>query len=239
MENIKELFLEGEAFEDARQKFNVVLQRLFKSMIDTGSVEGSITLKMDVSMKSEFIQNNDPDIPGETREIKLPEFSYKVNSSITVKDEQKGNNNPQMELVWDDEEQKYVLRYVANTSQRSIFDKDFQEQMKADGSQESINTDPDKKWMNVPQIGGPVADQEEQTGEQEEPVVIDGEYREIGTAVEESNAETDGGEVPEVETPEETPEVTQEEQPEETTGETPKYFSDEEADDYGYEESEE
>ena len=32
MENIRDLFLEDETFEDARQKFNTVLQRLFRSM---------------------------------------------------------------------------------------------------------------------------------------------------------------------------------------------------------------
>ena len=55
MENIRDLFLEDETFEDARNKFNTVLQRLFRSMIDTESNEGSITLKMDVSMQTEFI----------------------------------------------------------------------------------------------------------------------------------------------------------------------------------------
>lgn len=58
MENIRELFLEDETFEDARQKFNTVLQRLFRSMIDTESNDGSITLKMDVSMQTEFIPNH-------------------------------------------------------------------------------------------------------------------------------------------------------------------------------------
>ena len=37
MENIRDLFLEDETFEDARNKFNTVLQRLFRSMIDTES----------------------------------------------------------------------------------------------------------------------------------------------------------------------------------------------------------
>lgn len=58
MENIRDLFLEDETFEDARNKFNTVLQRLFRSMIDTESNEGSITLKMDVSMQTEFIPNH-------------------------------------------------------------------------------------------------------------------------------------------------------------------------------------
>ena len=65
MENIRDLFLEDETFEDARNKFNTVLQRLFRSMIDTESNEGSITLKMDVSMQTEFIPNHDPDADGE------------------------------------------------------------------------------------------------------------------------------------------------------------------------------
>lgn len=111
MENIRDLFLEDETFEDARQKFNTVLQRLFRSMIDTESNEGSITLKMDVSMQTEYIPNHDPDIKGESRCVRLPQFAYKVSSSITVKDEQKGNKNPQMELVWDDKQMIETVSY--------------------------------------------------------------------------------------------------------------------------------
>lgn len=39
-ENIKSLMLEDETFENIRQNFNTVLQRLFKNMIDSGSDEG-------------------------------------------------------------------------------------------------------------------------------------------------------------------------------------------------------
>lgn len=179
MENIRELFLEDETFEDARQKFNTVLQRLFRSMIDTDSNEGSITLKMDVSMQTEFIPNHDPDVEGESRQIRLPQFAYKVSSSITVKDEQKGNKNPQMELVWDDKLQKYVLQYVANTDQRSIFDKDFQESMNGNGNgnaQDGIETTPERDYLNVGQLPGPVADEGALPGE-----VIDGDFREVGS----------------------------------------------------------
>lgn len=172
MENIRDLFLEDETFEDARNKFNTELQRLFRSMIDTESNEGSITLKMDVSMQTEFIPNHDPDVEGESRQIRLPQFAYKVSSSITVKDEQKGNKNPQMELVWDEKQQKYVLQYVANTEQRSIFDKDFQKEMNGGSDQEGIETSPDSD-------------------------AIDGDYREVDTGEAETgdfagDADTDG-----------------------------------------------
>ena len=183
MENIRDLFLEDETFEDARQKFNTVLQRLFRSMIDTESNEGSITLKMDVSMQTEYIPNHDPDIKGESRCVRLPQFAYKVSSSITVKDEQKGNKNPQMELVWDDKQQKYVLQYVANTEQRSIFDKDFQEEMNSGSNQEGIETSPERDYLDVKQIAGPVADEGALPGDVTDPDsdAIDGDYREVDT----------------------------------------------------------
>ncbi len=178
MDNIKDLYLEAEVFEDARQKFNVVLQRLFKSMADTNSSDGSITLKMDVNMKRELIPNNDPEIKGSTREIMLPDFGYKVSSAISVKEEEKGNNNPQMELVWNEEQQKFVLQYVANTTQRSIFDSDFQENMsgkKAGDGQDGIETSTERDYLAVAQIAGPVEDQN--TDSQE---IVDGDFRELG-----------------------------------------------------------
>lgn len=199
MENIRDLFLEDETFEDARNKFNTVLQRLFRSMIDTESNEGSITLKMDVTMQTEFIPNHDPDIKGESRCVRLPQFAYKVSSSITVKDEQKGNKNPQMELVWDDKQQKYVLQYVANTEQRSIFDKDFQEEMNGGSDQEGIETSPERDYLNVKQIAGPVADEGALPGDVTEPDsdAIDGDYREVESGEDETgdfagDADADG-----------------------------------------------
>jgi len=129
VENVKELYLEDETFDEARADFNVVLQRLFKNMLEAQSDEGSITLKIDVTLKSETIENTDPDVDGETRTINITSFSHKATSSVTVKDEMKGSKNPNMELVWDDETKSYKLQYVANTTQKSIFDKDIQEAM--------------------------------------------------------------------------------------------------------------
>lgn len=188
MDNIKDLYLEAEVFEDARQKFNMVLQRLFKSMADTNSSDGSITLKMDVNMKRELIPNNDPEIKGSTREIMLPDFGYKVSSTISVKEEEKGNNNPQMELVWNEEQQKFVLQYVANTTQRSIFDSDFQENMsgkKAGDGQDGIETSTERDYLAVAQIAGPVEDQNTDNGSGEtdnadSQDIVDGDFRELG-----------------------------------------------------------
>ena len=163
-DNIKELVIEDATFEEARMNFNRVLQRLFKNMVDSDSTEGSITLKIDVSLESEFIPNYDPNIEGESRKIQKPKFKHKVSSNITVKDELSGNKNPEMQLVWDDERKMYVLAYITGTDQRTIFDKDQPwNQEEQDG--EAIETDPEKTWMNTPLLPGEVADESALPGE--------------------------------------------------------------------------
>ena len=109
-----------------------------------------------------------------------------------------------MELVWDDKQQKYVLQYVANTEQRSIFDKDFQEEMNSGSDQEGIETSPERDYLNVKQISGPVADEGALPGDVADPDsdAIDGDYREVGTGEAETgdfagDADTDG-ETPDV-----------------------------------------
>ena len=191
MENVKELFLEEEVFSGARQKFNMVLQRLFKNMLETNSTDAKITLSMDVKLKKDFIPNSNPERDGETREINLPDFSYKVTSAISVKDEEKGDNNPQMELVWDDELQKYVLKYVANTAQRSIFDEDFEDSMQPSGDgTTAVETSSERDYLNRAQIAGPIADEgalpdngDEETPDSDDSNVggdyVDGDYREV------------------------------------------------------------
>lgn len=192
VDNTKELFLEDETFNSARENFNVVLQKLFKSMVDSDSEEGSITLKIDVKMATEFIPNHDPDIEGESRKIHLPAFAHKVTSTITVKEEMKGNQNPNMELIWDEATNSFKLQYISNTDQRTIFDKDAPwNQENTEEQQGALETDPDKKWMNVQQIEGPVADASALPGEvadetalpggteESEEDVIDGDYREV------------------------------------------------------------
>lgn len=226
MDNMQELVIEDVTFEEARQNFNRVLQRLFRSMLDSGSSEGSITLKVDVSLTREFIPNNDPEVEGESREIQKPKFDHKVSSTVTVKDELKGNKNPEMELVWDEEKQMYVLAYIANTGQRSIFDKDQpwnQDGMQPDGDgQERLETDPRKTWMNVPLLTGEVADETALPGEVQNPDdVIDGDCREVGEA-ENGAAEDESGE-----------------KTEEESNTSPGGDNEVENDGYGYEEPEE
>ena len=151
-DDIQELVIEDVTFEEARMNFNRVLQRLFKNMVDSDSTDGSITLKIDVSLENEYIPNYDPNIEGESRQIQKSKFKHKVSSNITVKDELTGNKNPEMQLVWDEERQMYVLAYITGTDQRTIFDKDAPwNQEEGEDGQGSLETDPVSDPNSAPQ----------------------------------------------------------------------------------------
>lgn len=114
-DNFKELTLDSDIFEDAKNTFEVVLQKLLKNMTDSRSEAGSITLKIDVEM----ITMEDK-TKGE--EIRIPAFEYKVNSQMAIKNEQKGSNNPNMELVFDKDKMAFVLQYIDGAKQRTVWD---------------------------------------------------------------------------------------------------------------------
>ncbi len=99
----RDMFLESEVFEEARSNFNVALQKLIKQMLDGGVNDGSINLKVDVNLTTEYIPNTDPDVDGETRCIKKPKLDHKVTTQITLKNETKGSYTSQMELVFDED----------------------------------------------------------------------------------------------------------------------------------------
>lgn len=154
MEDCKELRIEADTFEKLRRDANIVLQKALGTMKDKGSAEGKVSIALDIKLVREFIPNYDPEIEGETREILKPKFEHKVTSAINIKNEEKGGVNPEMAMVWDDDKQEYVLTYVNNTEQRSMFDSDFQEVMNQpeDGVEDAV-------FKEVPMLEGEVADE--------------------------------------------------------------------------------
>jgi hypothetical protein len=124
-ENIKELRITSEVFEDARNKFDGVLQKLFKTMLESRSDEGSITMKVDVSIKTTEIPDSRT---GKNREINVPVFGCKVSSTVALKNKEEAISSPEMELIFDDESMSYKLTYISNTDQKTIWDDDLQEQ---------------------------------------------------------------------------------------------------------------
>lgn len=127
-EYIKRLDFDSDTFEAMKTDMNFILQRMVGSMIEKDSTEGSMTIKIDVNMVTEWIPNNNPDVEGETRMIRKPQFKHKCASTIKINDEKSGSFNNEMELDMN-ENGCYYLKPVADTTQRTIFDSDFQSGM--------------------------------------------------------------------------------------------------------------
>ena len=127
-EYIKRLDFDSDTFEAMKTDMNFILQRMIGSMIEKDSTEGSMTIKIDVNMVTEWIPNNNPDVEGETRMIRKPQFKHKCASAIKINDEKSGSFNNEMELDMN-ENGCYYLKPVADTTQRTIFDSDFQSGM--------------------------------------------------------------------------------------------------------------
>lgn len=122
----EDLHIDADCFENMRTDADEVLQNLIKSMIEKESTEGTLSIKIDILLVQDFIENNDPNIEGETRKVLRPQIFHKVNSVMQIKKETKGVTNYQeTEVVWDELKGEFVLIPIANTAQRSIFDNDF------------------------------------------------------------------------------------------------------------------
>ena len=161
---MKALDLDSDTLGNAKRDVNFVLQKLIGNMVEKGSTNGSLTLKIDVSFTQEYIANYDPKVEGESRKINKPSFKHKVTSTVQIKDEKAGSMDTEMELAFDEDSGEYVLQPVANTAQKSIFDSDFEDNLKPEeGSEE-------EESKETPQLPGPTEPEDEN--------VIDVEYTE-------------------------------------------------------------
>lgn len=75
---MKALDFDSDTLGNVKRDMNFVLQRLIGNMMEKGSTNGSLTLKIDVSFTQEYIPNYDPKVEGESRKINKPSFKHKV-----------------------------------------------------------------------------------------------------------------------------------------------------------------
>lgn len=159
----QELHIEDELFAGMRTDTDRVMQKLLKNMVEKDSMEGKVTITLDVTLMQEFIPNRDPNIEGETRRVLTPMFSHKVGSVMKITNEAKGDRNCDgCELVYDVESKEYVLRPIVNTEQMSIFDADFK--CVNDPEKEEFCNEPERtalECMEMAALPGPVSESED------------------------------------------------------------------------------
>ena len=208
MNNYEEMRIESDVFATARENFDLLMQRLFKSMEKNNSDEGSITLKVDLQMSQDWV----PDGKGGSIEINKPVIKHKVSIAVPVKDSMDGKKDAGMNLVWDEELKRYVLKYINEGGQQSLFDPDYEENLKA-------GADLDESTM----LPGPSNALPEDNG------VIDAEFKEVNQSEEaENQADTPADE-----------EITDQEETNAPGGDTEATDSTDDNGDYEYEDPEE
>ena len=137
-----QLSLDGDTFEALKQDFDSILTRTISNMESKSADEATITLKLNISLEKEHTFALDSD-----EEIVRPDFKHVISSVMQVKDKKSGSLSGDYELVWDEEESKYVMKKIKD-DQISLFDEDDEdEESNTEGSEEALDTDTPFGWL--------------------------------------------------------------------------------------------
>lgn len=116
IKNAMELSLNGDTFAALKEDFDSILSQTLGNMESKSADEAVITLKLGISLeKQQFVRNES------TEELTKPSFKHDISSVMQVKNKKSGSLSGDYELVWDEDEKRYVMRKIAG-SQMSMFE---------------------------------------------------------------------------------------------------------------------
>lgn len=150
VKNAMELTLKSDTFSALKEDFDSILARTIGNMQMKGAEDATITLKLSVSL-----ENTNAVIRGENEDITRPSFKHDISSVMQVKDKKSGALTGDYQLVWDDDEGKYVMKRIDN-GQMTLFDDDGNV---IEGNAEVI----DAEYREVPELPAPDEDDELRT----------------------------------------------------------------------------
>jgi len=121
MFNDHPLTLNSDAFNALKNDFNQMLRATLSSMEQKEAEEGTITVKLGISLLKDHVP--DPTIVTyeAEREIIRPKFDHKVTATIQYKSEKTGTLSGDYELVWDRAISEWVMRPITN-GQMNLFE---------------------------------------------------------------------------------------------------------------------
>lgn len=121
--DILTLNIDSNAFAAMKEDFNKVLRRTLSNMQTKESDEATLTLKLNIRLTEMVVPDYSSHDTFATRTIHNPRFDHKINSVMQIKTEESGSLKGEYELVWDEDEQDFVMRPIDN-GQRTLFDDD-------------------------------------------------------------------------------------------------------------------
>lgn len=114
------LSLNGDTFYALKKDFDDVLNRTIGNMQVKGASDAKVTLALSISIAKGFVNIN-----GINRDYNKPSFKHEVSSVLQIKDKATGQLTGEYVMVWDDDEEKFILQQVQD-GQTSIFDADYE-----------------------------------------------------------------------------------------------------------------
>lgn len=116
MNNDMILSLNGDAFAALKHDFDTILNRTIGNMTMKGADEATITIKLGVSLEKSSVGT----VNG-IQDVTKPSFKHDISSVMQVKDKMTGQFKGEYGMVWDDDEERWVLRKIDN-GQMNLFD---------------------------------------------------------------------------------------------------------------------
>lgn len=118
IENAMELTLESDTFAVLKKDFDGILSNTLGNMQTRGAEDATLTLKLSISL-----ENTSVNIRGENTDITRPSFKHDISSVMQIKDKKTGSLAGDYQLVWDEDEGKYVMKKI-DDGQISLFNDD-------------------------------------------------------------------------------------------------------------------
>lgn len=122
--DILTLNIDSNAFAAMKEDFNKVLRRTLSNMQTKESDAATLTVKLSISLSEIEVPDLNSSSDFATRKAYKPRFDHKINSVMQIKTEESGSLKGEYELVWDEDEQDFVMRPIDN-GQWTLFDDDM------------------------------------------------------------------------------------------------------------------
>ena len=121
--DILTLNINSNAFAAMKEDFDKVLRRTLSNMQTKESDAATLTVKLSISLSEIEVPDLNASSDFATRKAYKPRFDHKINSVMQIKTEESGSLKGEYELVWDEDEQDFVMCPIDN-GQRTLFDDD-------------------------------------------------------------------------------------------------------------------
>ena len=110
------LSLNGDTFQTLKNDFDTILARTIGNMTMKGADEATITLKLSVSLEKSSVGTMNG-----VQDVTKPTFKHDISSVMQVKDKMTGQFKGEYGMIWDEDEERWVLRKIDN-GQMNLFD---------------------------------------------------------------------------------------------------------------------